>query len=385
MRTRLALWQGLLLAVCLSATGCSTVPGGAATSDQPLSVVSSVAFAPDGRLVRIRATAQSVLADVSSDDGVHFAPAVAVSTPGQRIIARRDDPPALAVDQGGRISAIYYVAEQHASVPYISYAMSDTLQFTRPVALTGPTPGEEYAMVRLAAAPDGATWLFWYRSERHTRGGSLYSVRGDRSESLQAPQQKLFDSLCECCRPAVAFDSRGNPVLFARMMFADGSRDHALLKVDPPVVQPAVIDDWRINACPMQGPALSIDARDRYHVVWFTLGEKRQGLFYAYSDDQGRTFSQPLSVGSAAANARHAAVIALAERVVIAWQESRGDATQLLIMQSADGGQNWFAPQVIATAAGAADYPDVIAQGDRIFVSWNSPAGGYRLFPVAHR
>jgi hypothetical protein len=325
-----------------------------------------------------------VVADVSIDDGVHFGPAVNVSKPSQRIVARRDDPPALATDNSGRISVVFYAAEGRAVVPYISYAMPGGLQFSEPVALGGASPGEEHAMVRLAAAPDGQTWLFWYGSQRHARGGSLYYARADQSATLEAPQQKLFDSLCECCRPAVDFDTRGNPVLFARMTFTDGSRDHALLTVNPPAVQPAVTDDWQINACPMQGPALAIDAGGRYHVVWFTLGKNRQGLFYAYSDDQGRTFSQPLRVGSAAANARHAAVIARAGRVVIAWEESSGDSTQLRSMQSVDRGQNWLAPQVIATAAGAADYPDVIAQGDRIFVSWNSAAGGYRLFPVAH-
>ncbi len=384
MRIGIALSRGLLLTVCVWATGCGTVPGGAIDSDQPVSPVSSVAFTPDGRLVRIRATAQAVIADVSNDSGAHFAPAVNVSSSSQRIVARRDDPPALAVDNSGRISVVYYVAERRAVVPYISYATPGGLQFSEPVALGGPSQGEEHAMVRLAAAPDGETWLFWYGSQRHARGGSLYYARADQPARLQAPSQKLVDSVCECCRPAVDFDTYGNPVLFARMTFTDGSRDHALLKVNPRAVQPAVVDEWRINACPMQGPALSIDTAGRYHVVWFTLGEKRQGLFYAHSDDQGRTFSPPLSVGSVAANARHAGVIARADRVVIAWEESSGDSTQLRIMQSVDRGQNWLAPQVIAAAAGPADYPDVIAQGDRIFVSWNSTAGGYRLFPVAH-
>lgn len=384
MRTRVTSWRGWLFAACLCATACSTVPGDAADSGRPPSSVSSVAFAPDGRLVRIRATAQSVLADVSSDDGVHFGPAVTLSKPSQRIVARRDDPPALAVDSSGRISVVYYAAQGRAVAPYISYAAPGGLRFSEPVPLGGASEGEEHAMVRLAAAPNGQTWLFWYGSQRHARSGSLYYAHADQAANLQAPQQLLFDSLCECCRPAVDFDTHGEPVLFARMIFKDGRRDHALLKVNPPVVQPAVSDDWQINACPMQGPALSIDARGRYHVVWFTLGNKRHGLFYAYSDDQGRTFSQPLDVGSAAANARHAAVIARAQRVVIAWEESRGNTTQLRIMQSADAGQNWLAPQLIATAAGAADYPDIIAQGDRIFVSWNSTAGGYRLFPVAH-
>jgi len=56
-------------------------------------------------------------------------------------------------------------------------------------------------------------------------------------------------------------------------------------------------DDWQIAACPHQGPSLSIGQDGTYHVVWYTNGKKRKGLFYARSKDGGKTFSEPLPVG----------------------------------------------------------------------------------------
>lgn len=375
-------WQMLLLAIGLWTSGCTSLPGDAANADRFPFAVTRVAFAPDGRLLRVRATAHEVSADVSRDNGAHFGSAVTVSKPGQQIVARRDDPPALAVDSGGRISVVYYAAERRKAAAYISYAAPDDLRFSEPVVLAAPSQMDEYGMVRLAAAPDGRSWLFWYATQQQASSGSLYYSSAAPGEKLQAPHTKLFDAMCACCRPALDFDTHGDPVLFARMMFANGTRDHALLRIHPPLVQRAVVDDWHIDACPMQGPALSIDANNRYHAVWFTQGEKRQGLYYAWSDDRGRTFSPPVVVGNAAANARQAAVIARADRVVIAWQESDATTTQLRVMQSADRGRTWREPQGIAQMAGAVDHPQLIAGGNRIFLSWSSKAEGHRMLPL---
>jgi hypothetical protein len=372
----------LLFAFFLCATGCSTLPDGGADAAALRSAVTSVAPAPDGRLVRVRATSHAVVVDASTDNRAHFTPAVTVSTPGQRIIARRDDPPALAVDARGRISLVYYAVQHREALAYISYAAPGTLRFTEPVALVGPAPAEEHSMVRLAAGDDGRTWLFWYGIQRHARSGTLYAAHAAAAAPLSAPRRKLADIMCDCCRPAVAFDTRGEPVVFARMIFADGTRDHALLSVDPPRTRRAVVDDWHIDACPMQGPALSIDDANRYHLVWFTLGDRRQGLFYAYSDDRGKTFSPPLAVGDPAANARHAVVLAQAGRVVIAWEESDAGHTRLRAMQSGDRGVGWSAPQTLGSATGAAGYPEIISSAGQVLVSWPGQTDGYRLFPV---
>jgi hypothetical protein len=371
----------LVIGSCLWVSGCVALNDDGTIHGVSAPIVTRVAVGPDGRLVRIRATERAVLADASDDDGAHFGPAVRVSASYQQITARRDDPPALAVDAQGRIAVVYYAVSRRGVVAYINYAAPGGLRFGKPAALVAPRQATP-AMVRLGAAPDGRTWLFWYVAREHTGGGTLFFGSALPTGRLTAPASKLADGLCECCRPALAFDAHGDPVLFARMIFPDNTRDHAMLQIQPPAVRRAVIDRWRIDACPMQGPALSIDGMNRYHLVWFTQGEKRRGLFYAYSDDAGRSFSEPLAVGNPAAHARRATVTSRAGKVAIAWLETEGDGTRLKAMLSDDRGQSWSGPREMAHATGSVDYPELLVSGERIVVSWSVAADGHRLLPL---
>ena len=97
-------------------------------------------------------------------------------------------------------------------------------------------------------------------------------------------------------------------------------------------------DDWRIDACPEHGGALAIGSDGRYHMTWFTQGKKRQGLFYASSADRGKTWSAPVRIGTEAALAGHADVLAINGQVFLAWQQFDGTRTSILAMTSGDNG-----------------------------------------------
>ena len=55
-------------------------------------------------------------------------------------------------------------------------------------------------------------------------------------------------------------------------------------------------DAWFMNGCPSAGPSLSFDPNGRLHVAWFTGGGEMPGTYYAFSDDKGQSFSDPLPV-----------------------------------------------------------------------------------------
>ena len=115
----------------------------------------------------------------------------------------------------------------------------------------------------------------------------------------------------------------GQPVLFRRMIYPGGVRDHGLLKRDSQGkwhAKRTTFDDWQINACPEHGPALAISPQGRYHIAWFTQGKARQGLFYAHSDDQGAHFSAALPFGERTALASHPALMTVGQRVVMVWR-----------------------------------------------------------------
>lgn len=363
--------------------GCASapvVPNASAAAASGLIV--SVALGPDSRLWRARATADRIYVDYSDDFGMSYSASIAMNETPQRIRALPEDRPGLAADELGRIAVVYYAEESHGVVPYFSYSLDRGQHFSSPRALSTPGSEAEHAMVRLAANGRDRFYLFWYETRAHDPGGLIYYTVSDKPEMLSVPDRRITATVCECCRLALDFDHHEQPVLLARVIFPGSVRDHALITLNPEATWRVTDDDWHIEACPKHGPALSIAADGRYHIAWFTQGEKRQGLFYAYADDLGESFSPPVRFGNPESLPEHADVLALGERVVLTWKEFDGQQTRLLAMQSHDRGNNWSAASVIGESNSESDQPDLITNGQRTFASWSALDNGHRLIPI---
>ena len=52
-------------------------------------------------------------------------------------------------------------------------------------------------------------------------------------------------------------------------------------------------DRWVYQACPHRPASLGVDRQGRLYVVWYTEGaDETPAIYLAYSDDQGKTFSE---------------------------------------------------------------------------------------------
>lgn len=130
--------------------------------------------------------------------------------------------------------------------------------------------------------------------------GVAFGWSDDKGKTFNG-KKILMDHACECCRMAAALDHDGLPVFLWRQVFDGNIRDHyaAKLSADGATLTGGRVsdDNWAINSCPHHGPGLAIDAAGGWHVVWFTKGKNRQGLFYAHSADGGKSFSAPEKFG----------------------------------------------------------------------------------------
>lgn len=349
----------------------------------PAGEVVSAFFDQDGRLWRVIAGKERVYVDHSDDLGHSFSPPVVVNPDPQTIRATPEDRPAIAIDEEGRILVVYAAATK--SLPwmvYYSYSTDGGRHFTQPVSVVPERKGKTY---QAGLGVVGHTFhLFWHQGKAAPHGGTpLYwaSVTGPEV-SLQP--RITAENQCECCRIALAFDSHERPVVLSRFVFAGAIRDHGL--VFPAVGSQTLTrrisyDDWQLNACPEHGPALAIDSGGQLHMVWFTLGSKRHGLYYARSQDRGATVSEPMAVGKPEALAGHPAILASGKRVVLVWQEFDGRQTMVKSKQSHDRGAHWSKDRLIAATTASADYPFLITDGQHIYLSWNA-VDGYRLIPI---
>lgn len=141
-------------------------------------------------------------------------------------------------------------------------------------------------------------------------------------------------------------------------------------------------DQWKTDACPHHGPSIAISNSGKIHVAWFTQGEKRAGVFYANSVNQGRSYSKPIRVGVDGANISRPYLLALGSNIYLAWKEFNGSTSTVFLKRSNNDGMTWSDPIFIAETSGYSDHPLIISQQGKVYLSWLTRMDGYKLFEV---
>ena len=124
----------------------------------------------------------------------------------------------------------------------------------------------------------------------------VHAMWRDGGQIIESP---VADEVCFCCKTGVAV--RGQDVFVVwRHLFPGGVRDIAIARsadggrtFSAPVRVSA--DDWKIDACPDDGPALAIHGDGAIRVTWPTLLQEQgtpphMAIFEAVSRDGGATF-----------------------------------------------------------------------------------------------
>lgn len=368
-------------------------------TEQILSSTVTVNYAPDGRLWRLTPTEQAVYVDFSEDNGQSYQQAVKINPFEQKISTWPENPPALEISHSGRINVLYYADEAQRSTSFYSYSDDNGRTFSPPTLISNQAQSAMHYMDKMLVDKNDKLYLFWHDTRhdshqkdhlRNSNTGVLslyYSIKSvaDYSQfsNSQFSNHFLSADICSCCRTATTLSNSGEPIIFARMVYEDGNRDHSIIRMnaDGTWLKPQRVthDNWGIEACPEHGPALAIDDNDRMHLTWFTLGNKRQGIFYAQTDDYGKTVTSPLALGNNARIPSHPDVIALKHRVVIIWKEFDGEQTTLRTKVSQDRGKTWQDKATGLSSKSKNGHPKLIANDTDIFVSWTSKNNGHQI------
>src|SRR3569833_1801509 len=355
----------------------------------------AVQFDAAGRLWRARVQDGHVLVDRSDDGGASFGTAVFVFPVVVLIAADGDARPKLAVAPDGALYVTYtqLLNKLFSGDIRFSRSLDGGNSFSAPVTINGNRDIIGHRFDALAVGGDGKVYIAWLdkrdeaaarqRGESYIGSALYYAASADRGASFGA-NVKLADHACECCRIALDLTEDGVPVAFWRHVYGDNERDHAVLKLDGKTEpQHDTHKHKHDEACPHHGPALSIDAQNNYHLVWFSDAPAARGLFYARSHDGGKTLSAPIVIGNAAAQAGHADVLSRGRALYVVWKEFDGEASLIRAQQSRDGGISWSAPRTMAATADASDHPELAARGAAVYLSWNTAREGYRLIALS--
>lgn len=379
--------HALLLSLSLSVAPMTIAAG---KHDAPLAVGAS--FGDDGRLWRVRVLEGHLVAEHSGDLGKSFSSPVRVTPVPEPIAAVGELRPEI-VAHGHHV---YVAWTSPLPVPYAGHirfarSLDGGRSFEAPITVNDNRDAITHRFQSLHVADDGRITLVWIdkrdleavkRAGKPYRGAAIYyAVSDDRGASFQS-NVRLAAHSCECCRIALASDTDGRPAAFWRHVFADGARDHALMRIEPPTGEAprTTREQWKIDACPHHGPALAIAADGTRYGAWFSHFGGEPGLFFGAWGRNGAISRTATRFGPP--NAAHPALLLLGQRLLLAWKYFDGERTQVAVMESSDGGAHWSAQRILASAEGVSDHPYLLASGGRAYLSWVGAKEGYRLIPV---
>ena len=214
------------------------------------------------------------------------------------------------------------------------------------------------------AAPDGANGSM----------GLWSAVYG--ADGRQVSEASIDGRVCECCQTSVAETAEGVIAAY-RDRSAEEVRDISVTRlVNGSWSPPAIVhnDGWKIDGCPVNGPA--VDARDRHvAIAWFTASTGDGQAFIAFSDDAGRTFSQPVRVDDKACRG-HLDVELLADgSAAVSYTESTEGQSQVKLRRVEQSGAR--SPAVSVARVTGAEYPRLAHAAGELLVTWSEIENGY--------
>jgi hypothetical protein len=276
-----------------------------------------------------------------------------------------------------------------ASKVRLSWSKDQGRTWSRPVSPHHDNTQTEHGFVSMFQSPGAGLGLVWIdgratNPEKETGDMSLRSSVYDH-DGKQLREIILDPRVCECCSTAAAEIPDGLIVAF-RGRTKDEVRDIHVIRYTSASgsgswSKPTVVhdDNWKIDACPINGPAISASGRE-VAVAWFTAVNDKGRAFVAFSHDAGSTFGQAIRVDDASSLGRLGVEMLADGSAAVTYIES-GEHSQFRVRKISPQGVR-SAPVTIAETSGGR-YPRMARDRDELLFSWTEVKNGASLVKTA--
>jgi hypothetical protein len=352
------------------------------------------AATPDG--------ATDIEAAVSRDGGRAFTSPVRVSPVSGGVRVSGEQPPhvALAGLPDGRLAVVVVWTARAAEGTRLLTARSEDggRSFGLPSVVPGSDAGGNRGWEAIAADPDGRVAAIWLDHRELARASSAGTPMHHDGEdhaghmarpdgAIAAQSSKLYfgrvdgialpvvvtGGVCYCCKTGLAVGGAGQVYAVWRHVYPGNLRDIAFAaSVDGGRTFAAPVrvseDQWAIDGCPENGPAIAVALGGRIHVAWPTMADgavaapSTPALFYAWSDD-GQRFTPRQRLPTEGTPGHVQTALDAAGRLLVVWDELAAGRRRVVLATHRPGGEGagGFSRTVISSDAGGA-YP-VVASG----------------------
>ena len=240
----------------------------------------------------------------------------------------------------------------------------------------------EHGFASLFQMPGAGLGLVWLDGramksaghEGHGEPGGDMSVRSaiyDR-DGTQIAESQVDSRVCECCPTAAAVTADG-PIVAYRDRSDAEIRDIYISRFrNGAWTTPAAVhkDEWKIAACPVNGPALSADGK-HVAIAWFKADGEVGHAFAAFSSDSGASFGAPIRLDDASALGRVDVALLGESSAVATWIEFQEGRAEFKARRVDTSGRKGAAVAVAGVYAGrSSGYPRMARFGHELLFAW---------------
>lgn len=311
-------------------------------------------------------------------------------SPARTIISRRDffvnwaDFPSMKILDGGRLAAHWLQRNGKGTYAYgvrITQSTDGGATWSTPLTPHRDMSQTEHGFVAMwrEGGKLGAVWLDGrkFSKEGHDASNEMMLVStivGQRGEL--GPEVRLDDRTCDCCQNAAAVTSNGPIVAYRDRSLTEIRDIYVTRRVNGKwtVGAPVHRDNWKIAACPVNGPAVAASG-NRVALTWFTAANDSPRVKIAFSDDAGAKFSAPVRVDGGNPAGRVDVAQLQDGSALVTWIERiGGDTAAVRARRVWRNGRLGIATTVAtSSAARASGFPRMAVTGSDVVFAWTVP------------
>lgn len=248
---------------------------------------------------------------------------------------------------------------------------ADGKTWSTPVAPNRDKTMSQHGFATLFPTAGGGTGVVWLDG-RTTHGdeGDMQLRAAMFDKAHKALSDTMIDArVCECCPTSVALGADG-PIAAYRDRTAGEIRDIYVTRLAagqwsaPARVH---LDNFKIQACPINGPAIAATGKDVV-VAWFTAPKEVARSYVAFSHDGGRTFGAATRVEDAGTLGRMQVALTPDGAAIVGWVEFANEKSTFKIRRIDTNGTR--GPAVAVAPLAGTRFPRMVVRKNEAVLAW---------------
>lgn len=236
------------------------------------------------------------------------------------------------------------------------------------------TSQTEHGFVSFFSLPDAGTAVVWLDGRKYKTEQKEMSLRTAQiaEDGSFYNEVELDGRTCDCCQTDAAQTASGAIVVYRdrsegeirdiyRSIYKDGKWQEGA---------PVFEDEWVINGCPVNGPAVAADG-DRVAVAWFTMANDSPKVKLAISENGGEDFGKPIRIDKGNPIGR-VDLLWVEGEIYVSWMERDQSNQGELLLVKYDRDHTLQEAQVVRemSSARASGFPIMVKIGDRLNLAY---------------